>query len=217
MSSGERRHLVLPHPVVEAATVQEHERAARVVVRPDGQVAVWNGNVGPCEIADHDTQGVIPSQECQPRCHNPSVPHTSPDELAQVFDLLGPLYRQTVRNLEQASTLPVGVRAVLDLLRVRESLTVPRIADVLGLSRQFVQRCVNEAEEAGWVELRTNPAHQRSSLVVITESGRELVTGIRAGESESLAPVAATISRDDVAACVRVLTQLLDLVRLGPG
>ena len=145
------------------------------------------------------------------------MPHTSPDELAQVFDLLGPLYRQTVRNLEQASTLPVGVRAVLDLLRVRESLTVPRIADVLGLSRQFVQRCVNEAEEAGWVELRTNPAHQRSSLVVITESGRELVTGIRAGESESLAPVAATISRDDVAACVRVLTQLLDLVRLGPG
>jgi DNA-binding MarR family transcriptional regulator len=142
---------------------------------------------------------------------------TSPDELAKVFDLLGPLYRQTVRNLERASTLPVGVRAVLDLLWVRESLTVPRIADVLGLSRQFVQRCVNEAEEAGWVGLRTNPAHQRSSLVVITESGRELVTGIRAREAESLAPVAATMSRDDVAACVRVLTRLLDLVRVGPG
>ena len=145
------------------------------------------------------------------------MPHASPDELAAVFDLLGPLYRQTVRNLEQASTVPVGVRAVLDLLRVRESLTVPRIADVLGLSRQFVQRCVNEAEELGWVESRPNPAHQRSSLVVITESGRELVTGIRAGEAESLAPVAATMSRDDVAACVRVLTQLLGLARLGTG
>ena len=145
------------------------------------------------------------------------MPHASPDELAAVFDLLGPLYRQTVRNLEQASTVPVGVRAVLDLLRVRESLTVPRIANVLGLSRQFVQRCVNEAEEVGWVESRPNPAHQRSSLVVITESGRELVTGIRAGEAESLAPVAATMSRDDVAACVRVLTQLLGLARLGPG
>ena len=143
--------------------------------------------------------------------------HTSPDELAKVFDLLGPLYRQTVRNLEQTGAPPVGVRAVLDLLRVRESLTVPRIADVLGLSRQFVQRCVNEAEEVGWVELRTNPAHQRSSLVVITQSGRELVTRIRAGEAETLAPVAATMSRDDVAACVRVLTQLLDLVRVGPG
>ena len=145
------------------------------------------------------------------------MPHASPDELATVFDLLGPLYRQTVRNLEQASTVPVGVRAVLDLLRVRESLTVPRIAEVLGLSRQFVQRCVNEAEEVGWVESRPNPAHQRSSLVVITESGRQLVTGIRAGEAESLAPVAATMSRDDVAACVRVLTQLLGLARLGPG
>lgn len=110
----------------------------------------------------------------------------------------------------------MGVRAVLDLLRVRGSLTVPRIADVLGLSRQFVQRCVNEAEDGGWVELRTNPAHQRSSLVVITEAGRDLVTGIRASEAESLASVAATMSDDDVAACLRVLTQLLHLVRGGP-
>jgi DNA-binding MarR family transcriptional regulator len=154
--------------------------------------------------------------ECQPRCHTPDVPSTSPAELAEVFDLLGPLYRQTVRQLEHTSAVPVGVRAVLDLLRVRQSLTVPRIADVLGLSRQFVQRCVNEAEDGGWVELRTNPAHQRSSLVVITEAGRDLVTGIRAGEAESLASVAATISGEDVAACVRVLTQLLDLVREGP-
>jgi DNA-binding MarR family transcriptional regulator len=159
----------------------------------------------------------LPPQDCQPRCHNPEVPHTSPDELAKVFDLLGPLYRQTVRHLEQASTLRVGVRAVLDLLQVRESLTVPRIADVLGLSRQFVQRCVNEAEHAGWVELRTNPAHQRSALVVITKGGRDLVTGIRAGETESLTPIAATMSRDDVAACLRVLTQLLDHVRAGPA
>jgi len=145
------------------------------------------------------------------------VTSAAPDELARVFDLVGPLYRQTVRNLEQASGLPVGVRAVLDLLRVREALTVPRIADVLSLSRQFVQRCVNEAEERGWVELRTNPSHQRSSLVAITAAGRELVTGIRAGEADSLMPVAAMMSRDDVAACLRVLTQLLDMVRAEPA
>jgi len=145
------------------------------------------------------------------------VPSATPDELARIFDLLGPLYRQAVRNLEQESGIPVGVRAVLDLLRVREALTVPRIADVLGLSRQFVQRCVNDAEAAGWVTLRPNPAHQRSSLVAVTDLGRDLVGRIRAGEAESLGPVAAAMSHDDVAACVRILTQLLEVVRAEPS
>src|SRR6478609_3901154 len=109
----------------------------------------------------------------------------TPDELARVFDLLGPLYRQTVRNIEQ----------------------------VLGLSRQFVQRCVNEAVEGEWVALRDNPAHRRSSLVAITDLGREMVDGIRAAEGELLVPVAAGMSHEDVQACARVLTELLDVVR----
>jgi DNA-binding MarR family transcriptional regulator len=144
------------------------------------------------------------------------VPRATPDELAHVFDLLGPLYRQTVRSLEASAGLAVGVRAVLDLLRVRSALTVPRIAEILGLSRQFVQRCVNEAEEEGWVTLRSNPAHQRSSLVVLTERGRERVATVRASEAQALVPVAEALSADDVAACVRVLTRLLDLVRIPP-
>ena len=145
------------------------------------------------------------------------MPRATPDDLAHVFDLLGPLYRQTARSLEASAGLPVGVRAVLDLLRIRSALTVPRIADILGLSRQFVQRCVNEAAEDGWVMLRANPAHQRSSLVVLTERGRARVAAIRAAEAQALVPVAEALSADDVAACVRVLTRLLDLVRIPPG
>ncbi|HEU4998976.1 MAG TPA: MarR family winged helix-turn-helix transcriptional regulator [Lapillicoccus sp.] len=138
-------------------------------------------------------------------------------QLAGVFDLLGPLYRQTVRNLEQASGVSVGVRAVLDLLRVRERLTVPRIADVLGLSRQFVQRCVNDAETKGWVVLETNPAHQRSSLVVVTPAGRSVVEDLRADEARTLGTVAASLDGADVEACRRVLTRLLEVVRSGAG
>jgi DNA-binding MarR family transcriptional regulator len=141
------------------------------------------------------------------------VPNATPDQLARVFDLVGPLYRQAVRTVDHTAGIPVGVRALLDLLRVRGSSTVPRIADILGLSRQFVQRCVNEAEEAGWVTLATNPVHRRSSLVVISDAGRELVAEIRAGEAESLTPLATGLSEEDVAACLRVLTHLLELVR----
>lgn len=138
-------------------------------------------------------------------------------ELARVFDLLGPLYRQAVRNLDAAGGVPVGVRAVLDLLRAGEALTVPRIAETLGLSRQFVQRCVHEAEQEGWVSLRSNPAHQRSSLIAITPDGRAVVDEIRAAEAAALTPVAASLNRADVEACVRVLSRLLELVRTGAG
>jgi DNA-binding MarR family transcriptional regulator len=142
---------------------------------------------------------------------------TSAAELARVFDLLGPLYRQAVRNLEHAGGIPVGVRAVLDLLRVRERLTVPRIADVLGLSRQFVQRCVNAAEAEGWVALEPNPAHQRSSLVVLTSAGRAVVSNVRAAESGALETAATSLDAADVEACLRVLNRLLEVVRSGVG
>ena len=141
------------------------------------------------------------------------MPTALPADVARVFDLLGPLYRQTVRNLEQSSGVPVGVRAVLDLLRVREGLTVPRIADVLGLSRQFVQRCVHAAEAEGWVVLVANPAHQRSSLVVVTDAGHALVEAIRTDEARSLGAVAASLDAADVEACLTVLTRLLQVVR----
>jgi DNA-binding MarR family transcriptional regulator len=146
------------------------------------------------------------------------VPHASTADVARVFDLQGPLSRQTVRSLEQSGGLPVGVRAVLDLLRQRERLTVPRIAEVLGLSRQFVQRCVNTAEAEGWVALESNPAHQRSSLVAITPAGRDVVERLRRDEARSLGAVAASLDAADVAACLTVLTRLLQVVRAdGPS
>jgi DNA-binding MarR family transcriptional regulator len=143
------------------------------------------------------------------------MPQATAAELARVFDLLGPLYRLSVRNLDAAGGVPVGVRAVLDLLRARDALTVPRIAEVLGLSRQFVQRCVNEAADGGWVTLGANPAHQRSSLVAITPEGHAVVRAIRTAEAAALAPVAESLTRADVEACLRVLSRLLDLVRTG--
>ena len=58
LSVGERGHLRLPHPVVQPAAVQEHQRASRSVVRPDGQVALGNADVGSHQSGHHDTQGV---------------------------------------------------------------------------------------------------------------------------------------------------------------
>lgn len=50
--------------------------------------------------------------------------------------------------------------------------TVSAIARSLGLTRQSVQRVVNELEAARFVRLAANPAHKRARLVLVTKEGR---------------------------------------------
>lgn len=49
------------------------------------------------------------------------------------------------------------------------------IADDMGLSRQAVQRIVNDLQKAGLVELRPNPRHARAKLVALTEAGARVL------------------------------------------
>jgi DNA-binding MarR family transcriptional regulator len=44
----------------------------------------------------------------------------------------------------------------------------------MGLSRQNVQRIVNELEAQGVLRFAPNPHHQRAKLVLLTEHGRGL-------------------------------------------
>ncbi|MER5610988.1 MarR family transcriptional regulator [Streptomyces sp. NPDC002215] len=145
-------------------------------------------------------------------------PPLPPEELAhrltEVFALVGPLYRRVQRKVEQTAPiegLSVGVRAVLDLLRENGPMTVPRMGRAQALSRQFVQRMVNDAAAAGLVEIIPNPAHQRSSLVRLTASGRAAIDTALAREQSLLRQVDGDLTDGDVAACVRVLGRMLEL------
>ena len=46
------------------------------------------------------------------------------------------------------------------------------VAQDMGLSRQAVQRIVNDLRKAGLVELQTNPRHARAKLVLLTKVGQ---------------------------------------------
>ncbi|MFD9823974.1 MarR family winged helix-turn-helix transcriptional regulator, partial [Streptomyces violascens] len=103
------------------------------------------------------------------------------DRLTEVFNLVGPLYRRTQRKVEQdvsAEGLSVGVRAVLNLLREHGPMTVPQMGRAQALSRQFVQRMVNDAAPQGLVESVPNPTHKRSSLIRLTEKGHTAITTV---------------------------------------
>ncbi|MET9778323.1 MarR family winged helix-turn-helix transcriptional regulator [Streptomyces sp. NPDC006367] len=139
-----------------------------------------------------------------------------PDELAhrltEVYDLVGPLYRRAQRSVEQGLAgegVSVGVRAVLALLHRGGPMTVPQMGRAQAISRQFVQRMVNDAAARDLVESVPNPAHRRSPLIRLTDAGRSTITGILGREHAALRTVGGALTHEDVAACLRVLGEML--------
>ncbi|WP_309059538.1 MarR family transcriptional regulator [Streptomyces sp.] len=149
----------------------------------------------------NDTDKPLPPDELGPR-------------LMEVFDLVGPLYRRVQRKVEQGEAvegLSVGVRAVLDLLHKHGPMTVPQMGRAQAISRQFVQRMVNDAAARGLVESIPNPAHQRSSLIRLTDEGRTAIAAVVAREHAVLRDVGGGLTDADVRTCVRVLAEMLKL------
>ncbi|MBO8189421.1 winged helix-turn-helix transcriptional regulator [Streptomyces sp. DW4-2] len=143
---------------------------------------------------------------------SPLPPDALADRLAEIFDLVGPLYRRAHRKIEQtapAEGLAVGVRAVLDLVREHGPMTVPQMGRAQALSRQFVQRMVNDAVARGLVEAVPNPAHQRSPLIGLTETGGTVIGAVHEREHAMLRQVGGDLTEAEVAACVKVLTRML--------
>jgi DNA-binding MarR family transcriptional regulator len=140
--------------------------------------------------------------------------------LAEVFRVVGPLYRHAARAvaedeaMEQVST---GVRAVLEHLLVAGAEPVPAVARAIATSRQFVQRMVNEAADQGLVELVDNPAHRRSRLVALTPPGRKVIERITHREQLVLGATAGGLTGTDIDTCVRVLRCMLEQVRARTG
>ncbi|GAA1005296.1 MarR family transcriptional regulator [Streptomyces sp. F-3] len=146
--------------------------------------------------------------------HAPLPPDELGRRLTEVFDLVGPLYRRVQRKVEQdqaAAGLSVGIRAVLDLLHKHGPMTVPQMGRAQAISRQFVQRMVNDAAARGLVESVPNPAHRRSPLIRLTDAGRAAITAVLTREHLLLRQVGGGLTESDVEACLRVLREMLSL------
>jgi DNA-binding MarR family transcriptional regulator len=132
--------------------------------------------------------------------------------LAEIYTVVGPVYRRALRVVERDAPvegLSVGVRAVLDLLHRHGAMTVPQMGRAQALSRQFVQRMVNSAASSGLVELIDNPQHRRSSLVRLTGAGEDAITALTQREHAALRHVGGELTAVEVDACLKVLTEML--------
>jgi DNA-binding MarR family transcriptional regulator len=122
-----------------------------------------------------------------------------------------PLHLQAARAVTaalQAEPFTMAIRALVERLEEQGPQTVPQIAAWLDVSRQAVQRVVDDARALGYVEVRDNPTHRRSHLVVLTTRGRDAFQRLHAGELATLAAVAADIDHADLLTCAAVLERL---------
>jgi DNA-binding MarR family transcriptional regulator len=107
--------------------------------------------------------------------------------------------------------LSTSQRKIMRTLHHGGPSTVPEIATVLGVSRQFVQTVCNHLQDSELVEFNENPRHKRSKLVSLTGLGRTAFRSARQKENEIIETALPDIDRPKAAqAC-----KLLALIRTG--
>lgn len=92
----------------------------------------------------------------------------------------------TLELIHAGEQLAPSLRGVLRNLLQNGPMTVPAIAGLRPVSRQFIQKVVNELKTKGLVSFIDNPAHKRSKLVCITSRGEERLNSMYAVEAEAL-------------------------------
>ena len=136
--------------------------------------------------------------------------------LYRLLRRIRPVHRALMRVIEihlADSGVTRPMRAVLEELNERGPQTVPQLARVLAVRRQFAQRVVNELGAAGLVERCATAAHRRSGIIAPTAAGCAQFEALSARECAAIERVAAHFAEDEVAVAIRVLEQLEDEAR----
>ncbi|MEW1954717.1 MarR family winged helix-turn-helix transcriptional regulator [Terrabacter sp. NPDC080008] len=118
-----------------------------------------------------------------------------------------------VADLLVGTELTLPLRAILELLLDDGPQTVPDLGRALLVTRQGVQKVVDDGVRLGHLELRDNPAHARSRLVAVTTHGRSVFASLRAVEAANLEAATAGIGEEDLMRCAAVLERLTAGVR----
>jgi len=105
-------------------------------------------------------------------------------------------------------SITASMRAVMESVFDQGRQSVPEIARRKGVSRQHIQVNVDALCDRGLVELRANPAHKRSSLVVLTRKGRAAFESIRAREALALEKLADGLPEQEVESALKLLRAL---------
>jgi DNA-binding MarR family transcriptional regulator len=100
------------------------------------------------------------------------------------------------------------MRGVLQSLFDEGPQTVPQMAAARPVSRQHIQTVVDALAKRGLAQTKSNPAHKKSSLVVLTEAGREMFVQMRMREQRILSDVLIGVDSSELKTTRETLAKL---------
>lgn len=139
----------------------------------------------------------------------------STEMLRNVLELLPNAFHRVGASgdiLHASIGLGSGMRGLLVSVERNGPTSVSKLAAMRPVSRQFVQRLVDDLLQGDWVQAIPNPHHKRSPLIMLTPKGRTAITDMLETEEPYLAVLADGLSTDDLAAAARVLRAVADRI-----
>ena len=133
------------------------------------------------------------------------------EELYEAIRLIRPIHQLSAHVVTEqlaGHALTMPIRAVLEVLHFRGPQTVPQLGRALWITRQGIQRIVDDAKQLEYVETRANPGHKRSHLIALTEKGSATYRDVHDAELARIDRMAAPLSTEDLEATVRVLAHV---------
>ena len=137
---------------------------------------------------------------------------TMSTEAYKVTWLIRRLFRAMAERADvylRDSGLTAADRAVMEFLYPDQRLTVPSMARRYQVSRQHMQVTANRLLAEGLLRAEENPNHKRSSLLRLSQLGRDTFATIRENEDALLDELFADIAIADVTATRSTLAALL--------
>ncbi|MGI9394720.1 MAG: MarR family transcriptional regulator, partial [Boseongicola sp.] len=109
--------------------------------------------------------------------------------------------------------LTFAERGVIETLVREGAQSVPGIARKRLVSRQHIQKLVDELARRRLVELLPNPAHKTSPLVDATIDGERAYTVAASGEADILNAIAPRLATANLGAAVAALRSLAEALK----
>lgn len=110
-----------------------------------------------------------------------------------------------------------GYLAVLRLLALEGEQTVPQLAQLRGVSRQRIQKIVDEMQEDGMAESVENPAHRRSRLIRLSKKGKRDFDQRMDGFMEYISQFETKLTMAEIKTVTEVLERLDGLLKQPGG
>ncbi len=139
----------------------------------------------------------------------------SPDQMKELVVLINKMRNLLQQRAVELGTMKKGGESYWGLLRLIQDqgpLPIPELARLRGVSRQRIQRLVDEYLSLGDLKLLENPSHKRSKLVALTDQGVRNTQAMSKAIDEGLLRIQKSLSSDDLSITLKTLNTINSLL-----